>query len=379
LINWFVSAGCTLKGHGEKTPISAYPEESVLLPCYCTDPNTTPKRLLWKKLNTYQNTWDEISSESDQYRNRVQLVNDHSPGNLSLLISHLTEEDGGDYRCLVNSDGYRDIRLTVKGCTLKGHGEKTLISAYPEESVLLPCHCTDLNTTPKRLLWKKLNTYQNTWDEISSESGRYRNRVQLFRDHSPGNLSLLISHLTEADGGDYRCLVNSDGYRDIRLTVKGCTLKGHGEKTLINAYPEESVLLPCYCTDPNTTPKRLLWKKLNTYQNTWDEISMAPAPKPTPVSESTTHRKALVKPTPTVSSQKEALTFDMKSSVEVSTTTSSQKEPPQSLPFVPFALVTLIFLHIVVAVVYCTRRTKGTYYYMIRPVYSCYRCECTDR
>ncbi|KAL6485629.1 hypothetical protein MHYP_G00050210 [Metynnis hypsauchen] len=33
-------------------------------------------------------------------------------------------------------------------------------------------------------------------------------------------------------------------------------------------------------------------------------------------------------------------------------------EAPQSLPFVPFALVTVIFLHIVVAVVYHTKRTK---------------------
>ncbi|KAL6485628.1 hypothetical protein MHYP_G00050200 [Metynnis hypsauchen] len=33
--------------------------------------------------------------------------------------------------------------------------------------------------------------------------------------------------------------------------------------------------------------------------------------------------------------------------------------PPQSLPFVPFALVTVIFLHIIVAVVYHTKRTKA--------------------
>ncbi|KAL7888945.1 hypothetical protein AOLI_G00039190 [Acnodon oligacanthus] len=32
--------------------------------------------------------------------------------------------------------------------------------------------------------------------------------------------------------------------------------------------------------------------------------------------------------------------------------------PPQSLPFIPFALVTVIFLHIIVAVVYHTKRTK---------------------
>ncbi|KAL6485654.1 hypothetical protein MHYP_G00050460 [Metynnis hypsauchen] len=34
------------------------------------------------------------------------------------------------------------------------------------------------------------------------------------------------------------------------------------------------------------------------------------------------------------------------------------EEPPQSLPFIPFALVTVIFLHIIVAVVYHTKRNK---------------------
>ncbi|KAI4880709.1 hypothetical protein NFI96_006310 [Prochilodus magdalenae] len=34
-------------------------------------------------------------------------------------------------------------------------------------------------------------------------------------------------------------------------------------------------------------------------------------------------------------------------------------KPPQSLPFDPFALVTVILLHIIIAVVYYTSRTKG--------------------
>ncbi|KAL7888939.1 hypothetical protein AOLI_G00039130 [Acnodon oligacanthus] len=50
-------------------------------------------------------------------------------------------------------------------------------------------------------------------------------------------------------------------------------------------------------------------------------------------------------------------------SVQTRTTTSSARsseinKPPQSLPFVPFALVNVIFLHIIVAVVYHTKRNK---------------------
>ncbi|MCJ8749927.1 hypothetical protein PDJAM_G00193200, partial [Pangasius djambal] len=39
-------------------------------------------------------------------------------------------------------------------------------------------------------------------------------------------------------------------------------------------------------------------------------------------------------------------------------TTTSPNSKPEPLPFVPFAVVTVIFLHIIVAVVYCSTRKK---------------------
>ncbi|KAI4898503.1 hypothetical protein NFI96_008801, partial [Prochilodus magdalenae] len=141
------------------------------------------------------------------------------------------------------------------GCTLENreqqlqHEQPLPITAHTGGSVLLPCSCTDLQTKPKEFSWKKDIRNTERRKEISRESAQYKNRVQLFNDHSPGNLSLLISHLTEEDKGDYECSVKVT-HINIRLTVK------------------------------------------------------------------------------------------------------------ESLPFVPFALVTVIFLHIVVGVVYCTKRTK---------------------
>ncbi|XP_036419880.1 junctional adhesion molecule-like [Colossoma macropomum] len=249
-----VSAGCTLENRKQLLNITAHTGGSVLLPCYCTDLHTTPEGFSWKKYNRNRreeisseggdnrNTtnWEDISRESGQYRNRVQLVNGHSPGNLSLLISHLTEEDEGDYYCEVKGS-VLNIRLTVKGCTLVNREQLLNITAHTGGSVLLPCYCTDQRKKSGRFSWKKDNRNTTNWEEISSESGQYRNRVQLVNGHSPGNLSLRISHLTEEDDGFYICAV---------------------------------------------------------------------------------------------------------------------KEPPQSLPFIPFALVTVIFLHIIVAVVYHTKRNK---------------------
>ncbi|KAI4895326.1 hypothetical protein NFI96_027911, partial [Prochilodus magdalenae] len=211
--------GCTLEDQQKLEKITAYTGGSVLLPCYCTDLQCRPEKFSWSKYRT--NTWKEISSESDQYRNRVQLGNDRFPGNLSLLISHLTEEDRGEYWCSVDGGGSRDIRLTVEGCTLTKSEYTQSITAHRGGSVLLPCSCTELRAKPETFTWTR---YRNKWEKISNESGQYQNRVQLVNDHSPGNLSLLISHLTEEDGGDYQCDTERSGSMVIRLTVEGNTL-----------------------------------------------------------------------------------------------------------------------------------------------------------
>ncbi|KAK2846177.1 hypothetical protein Q7C36_011031 [Tachysurus vachellii] len=46
------------------------------------------------------------------------------------------------------------------------------------------------------------------------------------------------------------------------------------------------------------------------------------------------------------------------SSSTLEITTTSPHSRPDSLPYIPVAVVTVIFLHIIVAVVYCTPRKK---------------------
>ncbi|XP_037393733.1 uncharacterized protein LOC108415298 [Pygocentrus nattereri] len=332
-IGLHVSEGCNLVYREQLLHITANIGGSVLLPCYCPDLQTTPEEFSWKKDNTKTGRREEISSESGQYRDRVQLVNGHSPGNLSLLISHLTEEDGGDYWCEVK-DSHISIRLTLKGCDLVNREQVLDITAHRGGSVLLPCYCTDLQTTPEEFSWTKDNTKTKTWENISSESGQYRDRVQLFNGHSPGNLSLLISHLTEEDGGVYQCAVKG-AHLMIRLTLKegpptttptravvsvqtrpatstthssqkpdegppttttstavvsvqtrpatstthssqrpnSCDLVNREQLLSITAHRGGSVLLPCYCADLQTTPEEFSWKKDNTKTGTREEIS----------------------------------------------------------------------------------------------------------
>ncbi|GAA6110338.1 obscurin-like, partial [Tachysurus ichikawai] len=217
------------------------------------------------------NNWAQISPESDEYKERFQLVNDHSSGNLSLLISHLTVQDGGGYRCDVKGGEYRDISLTVKGCRL--NQQTVYVTGIVGQSVLLPCSCSELQAKPHTFRWSfnKGSYHINIFPK--EQTNLYTDRVQGFNDHPPGNLSLLISQLTVEDGGFYRCEINNKISKDIRLTVKGAP------------------------TRPSSS-------------------------------------------TPVI-------------------TTTSPHSRPDSLPYIPVAMVTVIFLHIIVAVVYCTTRKKG--------------------
>ncbi|XP_053542356.1 cell adhesion molecule DSCAM [Ictalurus punctatus] len=260
-----ITAGCRLEGNGETKPITAYTGGSVLLPCSCTDLHTKPETLTWRKIT---NDWVEISPEREQFKDRFQLVNDLSSGNLSLLISHLTEEDGGDYMCRLTKSQNRYFRLTVKGCTV--NHQTVTVTGYVGQSVLLPCSCSELQAKPHTFRWEFLEDHKEIFPK--GETNRYTDRVQIFNDHLPVNLSLLISHLTVEDGGWYRCKISNTDFKDILVTVKDAPTRPSASRPVITT------------TSPNTEPERL--------------------------------------------------------------------------PFVPFAVVTVIFLHIIVAVVYCRTRKK---------------------
>ncbi|XP_058246913.1 cell adhesion molecule DSCAM-like [Hemibagrus wyckioides] len=104
------------------------------------------------------------------------------------------------------------------GCTLN---QQTVdVTGNVGQSVLLPCSCSELQAKPHTFTW----IFYKASDPIKifpkEQTNRYTDRVQLFNDHPPGNLSLLISHLTVEDGGWYRCEISNKISKTIQLTVK---------------------------------------------------------------------------------------------------------------------------------------------------------------
>ncbi|KAK3522312.1 hypothetical protein QTP86_002843 [Hemibagrus guttatus] len=100
--------GCDLSGDNILV-INGHQGGSVLLPCSCSDLRTKPQTFTWRTLRT--KIWTDVLND-EHYRGRLQLFNNISPGNLSLLISDLRVEDGADYWCRTEK-GYRDMKITV--------------------------------------------------------------------------------------------------------------------------------------------------------------------------------------------------------------------------------------------------------------------------
>ncbi|XP_035285925.1 V-set and immunoglobulin domain-containing protein 1-like [Anguilla anguilla] len=215
---WLVSSlihmisGCSLYA---STEVTGYTRGSVVLPCYCTEGQPTPNTARWSFSSGVSDItlWSYPNTVNDRFKDRVNISD--TPGNLSLSLSDLTRSDGGTYSC--EADGqHKNIRLTVKGCSLSASTE---VTGYTRGSVVLPCYCTKGQPTPTSTRWVFSSRGSDImlWSYPNTVNDRFKDRVII--SDTPGNLSLSLSGLTRSDGGTYNC--EADGqHRNIRLTVK---------------------------------------------------------------------------------------------------------------------------------------------------------------
>ncbi|XP_048011272.1 polymeric immunoglobulin receptor-like [Megalobrama amblycephala] len=131
--------GCNLVQNTKATiAVTGYAGESVVLPCSCSELLAKPEQIRW--MYYVENAYKEIypNENSEKHKNRVKLLNQTSPGNLSLHISALTAEDEGDYVCSVSSKTvYFRLRVEVILRTEKPH-----IHTSISLSTLQPSHQT---------------------------------------------------------------------------------------------------------------------------------------------------------------------------------------------------------------------------------------------
>ncbi|XP_063076759.1 polymeric immunoglobulin receptor-like isoform X2 [Engraulis encrasicolus] len=249
---------------------------SVLLLCNCEDMQSKPGRIVWSKRVGYSYDYEGIYNitEGDEgpyvhkdYRGRVALVEDGSPGNFSLVISDLREEDAATYRCY-GDDSSDEVDLEVKGCNLARSGEREEISKFSGESVLLPCWCEDEVAKPTNFRWTDPNG--RLIRSSSQQSGRYADRSEMFHEKAVWNVSLLLSDLTVEDEGDYTCEINGPENKVVySLTVTGCALAGQDEVVEVEVPAGSSALLPCACTTLQAKPQNFRWTPPNNRELLW--------------------------------------------------------------------------------------------------------------
>lgn len=109
-----LSESCRFSSY-DQVDVSAHTGASVLLPCSCRHPQKSVTDPMWtfrRKNTVLPFTKINTDDKTNQFYFRAQLFNIQSPGNLSLVISQLTEADAGLYRCLVGHHE-RFVILTV--------------------------------------------------------------------------------------------------------------------------------------------------------------------------------------------------------------------------------------------------------------------------
>lgn len=113
-----VSSGCDLEQNKQTVEVTGHSGESVVLPCSCTELQDEPLQLTWTYTPLKHKTKPEEiypDEQSERHRGRVKLLDQTSPGNLSLLITNLTTEDQGEYHCSVLQQQHVKFRLRVQG------------------------------------------------------------------------------------------------------------------------------------------------------------------------------------------------------------------------------------------------------------------------
>ncbi|XP_067239839.1 polymeric immunoglobulin receptor-like [Chanodichthys erythropterus] len=132
--------GCNLVQNTRPNEVTGYAGESVVLPCSCTELQAKPEQIQW--MYSVNNAYFEIypNEKIESHKNRVKLLNQTTPGNLSLHISALTAEDTGDYYCAVWSQKFFN-RLHVE--------ENPHIYTPVSLSTQQPSHQTQESTPPR--------------------------------------------------------------------------------------------------------------------------------------------------------------------------------------------------------------------------------------
>ncbi|XP_026014286.1 butyrophilin-like protein 2 isoform X1 [Astatotilapia calliptera] len=292
--------------------------DSVILPCK-TKPNIPEAtRVEWTRsdlglmvVREYSNQSGQLMTQDEVYRDQTKMNEDPlRTGDLSLTLKHPTERDSGGYICTI----YRDkdilrwkvmlqvnkpfpswakallVLLLVVSGGLLFYFRHYFMSVIPvkvkvedgETSVTLPFKTTKHLSGEIQVIWERYEPFQkahvftNGQNQYEEQHEVYEGRtVMNDKPLETGDLSLTLKYPTDADSGEYKCLVWRKGTfirkKTVLLKVKVCQVQFK-----VGA---ESVRLPFITTENLPEDTKVEWKRkepepslnVNVYKNGSDQ------------------------------------------------------------------------------------------------------------
>ncbi|KAI5087004.1 junctional adhesion molecule-like isoform X2, partial [Silurus meridionalis] len=200
--------------------------DSVMLPCFVETPLPMEElKVEWKRIDSgslvhlWQNGESRPESQNQRYHERAHFFSEEvAHGNFSLLLTNVTREDAGVYKCVVHTN--QDSDETLIEIMEIGH----VISAYAGEEITLNCSVDSHIPSEKieEVSWKKqdedllLLLYFRTKMAAQSTHGRFKGRVEFFsaEDRNKGNFSMRLKDVRIEDRGLYICSAFSGDLSD---------------------------------------------------------------------------------------------------------------------------------------------------------------------
>uniref|UniRef100_A0A3B4BZX1 Ig-like domain-containing protein n=1 Tax=Pygocentrus nattereri TaxID=42514 RepID=A0A3B4BZX1_PYGNA len=210
---------------GHSGPLIVELGGSVMLPCYVEAPIPLEAlKVEWKRADSgtlvhlFLDRASHPESQNQAYSGRARFFTEEvERGNFSLLLTNLTTEDAGIYKCTVYRQQetviFQLILLSEYLIVTGGHA----VSAYAREDVTLNCS-VDSHIPPEVLeevSWTKMDqnitvlVLQKGVIQTDFTHERFKDRVEFFgpEEISKGNFPLRLKALRMEDKGLYRCEV----------------------------------------------------------------------------------------------------------------------------------------------------------------------------